>query len=177
MKLKNQLQFVRANAHTFNTERVAECLDLVLRGSPYDLMFFSELSERRWLPRLREAGVFENLPGTVVRGDQTYYARHVPLIGLEKLAPIAPSEIVDILQRLAIPENPQIYDQIMRVIVAVDDFALAPRLVSVLEKIFERGWNFELLWLDNIREMAGWRSDKGVFRRLSCLFKDTSKKR
>jgi hypothetical protein len=150
MKLRDQLHFVLASAHAFNTERAGECLDLVLRGNPYDLMFFSELSDPRWLEQVRKAGMFENLPGTVVRGDRTYYARHVPLIGLAKLAPIAPSEVADILQRLVIPENPQIYDQIMRVIVAVDDFALAPKLVGVLERIFERGWNFELLWLDDI---------------------------
>ena len=74
----------------------------------------------------------------------------MPLVGLAKLAPTAPGEVAEILQHVEIPENPQIYDQIMRIIAAMDDLSLAPNLVSVLARIFEKGWNFELLWLDDI---------------------------
>ena len=127
-----------------------DCIALVRSGNPYDLMFFSELSDPRWLPLLRGAGAFENLPTTVVRGDTTYYARAVPLIGLAKLAPIASADVVDILASLSIPNNPQVHDQIMRVIRAVDDLSLAPRLVPILQRLFESRSTSEWLWLDDI---------------------------
>src|SRR5438876_470644 len=151
MTLQKQLQLLRTAAHSFDAvERQLDCIALVRSGNPYDVMFFSELSEPRWLPLLRGAGAFENLPTTVVRGDTTYYARAVPLIGLAKLAPIAPADVVDVLASLSIPNNPQVHDQIMRVIRAVDDLSLAPRLVPILQRLFESRSTSEWLWLDDI---------------------------
>ena len=151
MTLQNALQLLRTAAHSFDAvERQMDCIALVRSGNPYDLMFFSELSDPRWLPLLRGSGAFENLPTTVVRGDTTYYARAVPLIGLAKLAPVAPADVVDILASLSIPNNPQVHDQIMRVIGAVDDLSLAPRLIPILQRLFESGSTSEWLWLDDI---------------------------
>ena len=151
MTLQKQLQLLRTAAHSFDAvERQLDCIALVRSGNPYDVMFFSELSDPRWLPLLRGAGAFENLPTTVVRGDTTYYARAVPLIGLAKLAPIAPADVVDVLASLSIPNNPQVHDQIMRVIRAVDDLSLAPRLVPILQRLFESRSTSEWLWLDDI---------------------------
>src|SRR5262249_16699615 len=124
------------------------------RGAPYDLMFFSELSDPKWVPLLSDAGVFANVPTTVTRGDVTYYARHVPLIGLAKLAAIAGAEGVAILQTLHLPENPQVRDQILRIVSAIQDLSLAPRLVPILTRLFETHPNSEWLWLDDI--LATW---------------------
>ncbi len=152
MKLKEELQLLRAAAHSYDAvENHNDCLALIQRGTPYDSAFFTELSDRRWLPLLEATGVFANVPTTFTRGEATYYARHVPLIGLAKLAPTAAPEVVTILESLEIPENPQVHDQIMRIISAINDLSLAPRLVRVLTRLFEsRSSSSEWLWLDDI---------------------------
>src|SRR5215831_16925732 len=151
MKLKQELQFLRAAAHSYETvQNPNDCVALIKRGTPYDLAFFSELSDSRWLPVLQTARVFRNMPTTVTRGEATYYARHVPLIGLANLAPSAPTEVVAILESLEIPDNPQVHDQIMRVIRGIDDLSLAPRLVEVFRRLFQSRSNSEWLWFDEI---------------------------
>jgi hypothetical protein len=151
MKLKEELQLLRAAAHSYDAvEDPNDCLTLIQRGSPYDLTFFAELSDPRWLPLLQTAGVFANVPMTFTRGDVTYYARHAPLFGLTNLAPTAPAEVISILESLEIPENPQVHDQIMRIIRAIDDLSLAPRLVGILRRLFENRSSSEWLWLDEI---------------------------
>jgi hypothetical protein len=151
MKLKEELQLLRAAAHSLQAvENPNDCLALVLKGSPYDQMFFSELSDPTWLAPLRTAGVFQRLPKTATRGDMVYYPRHVPLIGLTKLAVRAPADVVSILEILQVPDNPQVHDQIMRVIAAIDDASFAPRLVPVLEKLFSTKFGSEWIWLDDI---------------------------
>jgi hypothetical protein len=151
MKLKEELQLLRAAAHSYDAvENPNDCLTLIQRGTPYDLTFFAELSDPRWLPLLQTAGVFANVPTTFTRGDVTYYARHAPLFGLTNLAPTAAAEVISILESLEIPENPQVHDQIMRIIRAIDDLSLAPRLVGILRRLFENRSSSEWLWLDEI---------------------------
>ena len=151
MKLRNELQLLRTAARSFDAiDRRNDCIELVRSGNPYDLMFFSELLDPRWLPLLRRAGMFEKLPRTVVRGDRKFFARAVPLIGLATLAPIAPAEVVDVLESLNIPDNPQVHDQIMRVIRGIGDLSLTPRLVPILQRLFESRSPSEWLWLDDI---------------------------
>jgi hypothetical protein len=151
MKLKDELQLLRAAAHSYDAvENHNDCLALIQRGSPYDLAFFTELSDARWLPSLQATGVFANVPTTFTRGEVTYYARHVALFGLANLAQTAAADVVVILESLDIPENPQVHDQIMRIISAINDLSLAPRLVLVLTRLFEIRSNSEWLWLDDI---------------------------
>src|ERR1051326_43455 len=151
MKLQHELQLLRKAAQSFDAvQEHGDCLALVRSGNPYDVMFFSQLSDARWLPLLRAANVFQKLPKKVVHGDMTYYPRAVPLIGLAKLAPVAPADVVSTLEALEIPNNPQIHDQVMRVVRAIDDLSLAVRLVPILQRLFESRSTSEWLWLDDI---------------------------
>src|SRR2546423_1752555 len=107
MSLIDQLRVLRSAAHSLDqTVDRRACLDLVRQGSPYDQFFFSEVSDPRWLPPLKEAGFFAHLPEQETREGVVRYPRHLPLIALFRLAGNAPADVVSVLETLNIPDNP-----------------------------------------------------------------------
>src|ERR1700719_3123741 len=136
MSLKDQLRFLKAAAHSFaNVTNPADSIALISVGSPYSEMFFTELSDPRWLPLLRSEGFFSQLPGSIRTPEGiTRYPQHLPLSGLPRVADSAPALVTEILTQLEIPDNPAVADQVMRCIAKIEDANFADRLIPVLRK-------------------------------------------
>src|SRR4030095_12809154 len=152
MSLRDKLLALRVAAHSFSeTPNPSEFLSLVREGHPYDQLFFSELSDSQWLPLLKQAGYFSRLPSREVNAEGwVSYPRHLPLYGLKRIAQTAPQQAAQILEELQVANNPAVADQIMMVIAAIGESALARRLFFVLRRIVRTGGALSFLGLDDI---------------------------
>jgi hypothetical protein len=152
MNLNESLPLIRFAAESLDSaESPKQILDLVLQGKPYDEMFFSSLSDTRWIPLLKEAGFFCQLPKPQTDAEgATRFPRSLPLIGLTQLAKDAPAAIIEILENLPESQNPQVDDQIMRCIARIQDAALAPRCLPILERLLAKSDQNEWIWIEEI---------------------------
>src|SRR5258708_37997590 len=102
MNLRQQLIFLRSASHSLQSDEIRdESLRLIRQGNPYDLLFFSELSDPAWLPILQRNGFFSELPRPTEDPDGApRYPRHLPLFALKKVAKVAPQQVNELLESL-----------------------------------------------------------------------------
>lgn len=160
MNLTQSLQQIRFAAQSIESAESPELiLELVSKGKPYDEMFFGNLSDPSWIPHLKQAGLFSNLPEPIADGDVIRFPRSVALGGLVNLANSAPTDVLDVIEHLPDSDNPQISDQIMRCVAAIDDHNYASRCLEILTKQISRHTRHDWIWIDEI--LKNWK-DKGV---------------
>ena len=154
MSLRDDLLFLRAAARAFyGSEEVSKCFSLIRHGSPYDQLFFSELSDPQWLPILSEEGYFRRLPVPVTTEDgTTRYPWHLPLQGLLKIAATDSFAAATVLHRLHIPNNLAIHDQVLRVMAVIKEPPCVDEILPVLQWLLKTASNSSWLWLGDILE-------------------------
>lgn len=160
MNLTQLLKKIRFAAQSIESAESPErILELVSKGKPYDEMFFRSLGDPGWIPHLKQAGLFSNLPDPTTDGDIIRFPRSEALGGLVNLANSAPAEVLDVIEHLPDSGNPQISDQIMRCIAAINDPNYASRCLALITKQISRHARHDWIWIDEI--LRSWK-DKGV---------------
>lgn len=136
MSLKRELRALRIAAKTAPPpEERGYYLQLVDSGPPYADLFFSELTDPAWLADLTVGGYFERLPTPIQHDDGSVsYPRSLPLHGLTRLAPHAPTEVAHIISDLPVTENLNTGDQLMRCMAEIQD----PKQVHILLPVAQR---------------------------------------
>jgi hypothetical protein len=153
MSLYTQLENVKAAAKAKPDRSAAQdILALVKQGPPFDDLFFTQISDPTWLPLLSSGGFFENWPEPESAGDgRIIYKHHVPLMGLARLAKLAPVEVTNLLVKLSVPNNPTIGDQILRCVIPINDRKcielLSPLVVRLMS---ESPWRSTGIWLNEL---------------------------
>jgi hypothetical protein len=152
MSLREKLNRIRQEAHSLDSCPQPDVLvDLIEEGNPWDLMFFRELRDPRWLPILQRAGFFDRLPTTIIdlEGRETY-PYSLPLTGLYNIAEAAPVDVTRTLLRLKITPNPVVLDQVLRVIAKIQD-QMSIHLVSAIVCVIASAPRFSnILWLEEV---------------------------
>lgn len=152
MKLNQQLALIRDAAHSIEAvQDPSEIIGLVSQGKPFDLLFFSQLTEPRWLPLLISRGFFSKLPSSEKGDDGAETHPHAnELRGLRSLAANAPDEVLRIIESLAIPENPVIKDQIMGILAEIKSPSMIERVLVVATKLVGVRPYSNMIWIDGI---------------------------
>jgi hypothetical protein len=152
MTLDQELRTLKSDAHSFeDAPSPMETLALVKSGAPYEQMFFENLSDPQWLPVLRDTGHFSTLPEKEQRPDgTTIYPRSLQLRGLLNLVSNAPEEALKILEDLPASSNPNVIDQIMRCIAAINLESLIPRCSRVVKRRITLDSGSHWVWIDEI---------------------------
>ncbi|HTR40989.1 MAG TPA: hypothetical protein VMH87_05185 [Pseudomonadales bacterium] len=150
--LNEELSTVKSAAQQMPpTENIANILAVIAKGEPYANLFFDSLNDPSWLPILNNCGYFSNLPTTKTMSDGTQIQPfHLPLFGLAKLAPQAPHAVASILQKLELPENPTIGDQVLRCIAAIREPTCIPVLHSILIRVIQKPTMSSWIWIQEL---------------------------
>jgi hypothetical protein len=128
-----------------------EVLSIVKSGPPYDDFFFAKLEDVTWLPLLSSNGFFTHLPEVETTGEgKLLYRHHVPLMGLARLAALAPQAVSDILLSLDIPANPLVGDQILRCIIPINDRSKITSLSPLVERLSRTPKRTTGIWLSEL---------------------------
>lgn len=152
MKLQKKLILIRDAAISIEAAHSQdEIIEWVRLGHPFDLLFFAELTDARWLPVLVSSGFYSTLPEMETKSDGTLtYPRSAALSGLAKLASKAPHDILEILEPLEIPENPAIKDQLMGILSEIKDASEIDRVIKIAKKVVRTKPYTSLVWIDNV---------------------------
>lgn len=152
MKLNQQLALVRDAAHSIEAvQDPSEIIGLVSQGSPFDLLFFSQLTDPKWLPNLISRGFFSKLPSIENREEGHEPHPHSnELRGLRSLVANAPDEVLRILESLEIPENPAIKDQLMGILAEIKSPSMIERVLAVATNLVGVRPYSNLIWIDEI---------------------------
>jgi len=152
MKLKEKLVLIRDAAISIKAaQHQEEIIEWVRSGHPFDLLFFSELNDARWLPVLVSSGFFSSLPSVEKRGDGSMtYPRSTALRGLAKLASQSPDDALVILESLHIPENPAIKDQLMGILSEIKDASEIDRVIKLATKVVRTKPYTNLVWIEEV---------------------------
>ncbi len=152
MKLNQQLALIRDAAHSIDAvQDPSEIIGLVSQGNPFDLLFFTQLTEPKWIPLLISKGFFSKLP-SIEKGDEgtETYPHSNELRGLRSLAANAPDEVLRILESLEIPENPTIKDQLMGILAEIKSPSMIERVLVIATKLVGIRPYSNLIWIDEI---------------------------
>lgn len=156
MSLINKLTFLRKASHQHPSEaEVRQALDLVSSGSPFDELFFSEISDPAWLMDLERAEFFSHIPPPIRHDDGSIsYPRMLSLLGLTRLAPMRPSDAARIIADLPPSENLNVGDQIMRCMLEIKDPTQVSTLLPVAQRLVGTRSRSSRLFLRDL--LKGW---------------------
>ena len=152
MKLQEKLVFIRDAAISIEAANCQEeIIEWVRQGHPFDLLFFAELNDARWLPILVSSGFYSVLPGVETKSDGSLtYPRSAALRGLAKLASKSPNGALEILESLEIPENPAIKDQLMGILSEIKDATEIDRVIKIATKVVRTKPYTNLVWIEEV---------------------------
>jgi len=152
MKLNQQLALVRDAAHSIEAiQDPSEIIGLVSQGNPFDLLFFNQLTDPKWIPLLISRGFFSKLPSIEKGGEGIdTYPHSNELRGLRSLAAYAPDEVLRILESLEIPGNPAIKDQLMGILAEIKSPSMTERVLIIATKLVGVRPYSNLIWIDEI---------------------------
>lgn len=113
-------------------EHVRQAMAIVRHGPEFDY-FFERLSTPVWIDPLVEVGIFNNPPGPRRSGDGVMFPRWAPLKYLERMVPVVPTKVMDVLLLVPETDNPVVRGQMIDVALGASP-EIASRLVDRARK-------------------------------------------
>jgi hypothetical protein len=112
-------------------------VDTLIKHSPSNEKFLlRSISSPTWINYLQSRGFLENLPTPEETTDSGILHPHSEVVStLIRLAPLAPEQIIDILESLPVTENHSVQDQITRCHIALNSMPLVGRSLKHIAPI------------------------------------------
>ena len=115
---QKQIQTILKNADRSETD-VENMFSLIERRGANFVFFFkhaAETADTTWLPLLKEKHYFAHPPNTEPIGnDRANLPYWWPLHYLARMAPHAPTDVIEIVLQLPMTNNPRIYNEILKI--------------------------------------------------------------
>ena len=115
---QKQIQTILKNADRSETD-VENMFSLIERRGANFVFFFkhaAETADTTWLPLLKEKHYFAHPPNTEPIGnDRANLPYWWPLHYLARMAPHAPTDVIEIVLQLPMTHNPRIYNEILKI--------------------------------------------------------------
>jgi hypothetical protein len=150
---QDELKALIANGPT--PENLKRVNALISNKGANFIFFFENLDNPEWLQPLEQQGHFTNLPGPEpLKDGQFAHRAHVPLVSLTKLAETAPKEVTSILEKLKLPDNARVGDQVLQCMAKIRDASCIPRLRPLVQQLSENPSRTSWLWIQEL--LANW---------------------